>query len=957
MYKQYDLSGIWRFAMDPDKTGVRDGLFETLLPDTIPLPGTTAQAGKGTYNRERGTGFLTERYPFCGWAWYQTVFTPDPADLHKPLLLTLERTRMTRLWINGTELGSCNSLTTPHRYQLPPLENTAPLTITICVSNTDYPTKGGHMTSPDTQTNWNGITGEISLTVLPQVHLTDLQAYPDAEHKSVTLRGMLRGASCGELTVTGCAFSKDAPCLQEIAPVHTRLCADEAGAFSLQIPLGEDALLWSEYTPVLYALHLSLSGSPGDAEIRFGLRSLTTADMEFRINGAPVMLRGKHDGMLFPLTGATPTDLDEWLRLLGIAKAYGINHYRYHTCCPPEAAFTAADLLGIYMQPELPFWGTLAAPGEEQYNETEQAYLVEEGFRMLRAFGSHPSFCMLSLGNELWGSSRQMAQILRGYRQADPRHLYTQGSNNFQFWPCILEEDDFFSGVRLSKERLIRGSYASCDRPLGHIQTARPSTDHSYDPLIFPEQAETRQTEAAELEIQYGTGVKTVRVEHQAEGLIPHKPIVTHEIGQYTVYPDYAEIPKFTGVLAARNFEVFRERLAGAGMEDQARDFFLASGHLAAQCYKEEIEAAMRSRYIAGFQLLDLQDFTGQGTALVGMLDAFMDSKGLISEKQWRGFCSDAVLLAEFDRYNYAGGEAFRAQVQLRCYRPDLTGTMHWRLTDGDACLAAGRLPLPSSPMGLVTLGMIEARLPDPDTTRSLTLTLEIPETDVQNTYIIYVYPNLQPALPPQVKMVHTVVPQALELLGRGARVLLVPDTIRQAVDGFYCSDFWCYPMFRQICESMDRPVAVGTMGLLVDKEHPAVSGFARANCTTPQWYDLITHARCAVLEHAAPGLKPILQMIDNFERNHKLGLLFEARVGAGRLMVCTIRLHELADRIEGKAFTEGLYRYMASGQFAPRQELTPEQLVELFGACPPENEMKDEKSRDREQNRENPRD
>ena len=205
--------------------------------------------------------------------------------------------------------------------------------------------------------------------------------------------------------------------------------------------------------------------------------------------------------------------------------------------------------------------------------------------------------------------------------------------------------------------------------------------------------------------------------------------------------------------------------------------------------------------------------------------------------------------------------------------------------------------------------------------------------------------------------MVHTVVPQALELLGRGARVLLVPDTIRQAVDGFYCSDFWCYPMFRQICESMDRPVAVGTMGLLVDKEHPAVSGFARANCTTPQWYDLITHARCAVLEHAAPGLKPILQMIDNFERNHKLGLLFEARVGAGRLMVCTIRLHELADRIEGKAFTEGLYRYMASGQFAPRQELTPEQLVELFGACPPENEMKDEKSRDREQNRENPRD
>lgn len=930
MYKQYDLSGTWRFALDPERQGIRQQLFRTRLTDTIPLPGTTAQAKKGILNTARETGYLTECYPFCGWAWYQTTFTPAPEDLHKPLLLTLERTRMTRLWINGTEAGSCDSLTTPHCYRLPPLEDPAPLTITICVSNGDYPTKGGHMTSPDTQTNWNGITGEISLTVLPPVHLSDLQAYPDAAHKSVTLRGMLHGAAQAALTVAGHAFSQDAPCLQTLQPLHTRLCADGSGCFSLLIPLGEDALLWSEYTPVLYELHLTLEDAREDAVIRFGLRSLTAEDMGFRVNDTPVMLRGKHDGMLFPLTGAAPTDLPEWLRLLSIAKAYGINHYRYHTCCPPEAAFTAADLLGIYMQPELPFWGTLAAPGEEQYNETEQAYLVEEGFRMLRAYGSHPSFCMLSLGNELWGSSSRMGEILRDYRQADPRHLYTQGSNNFQFWPCILKEDDFFSGVRLSKERLIRGSYATCDMPLGYIQTTRPATDHSYDPLIFPAQQGSAEEAAAEIQIQYGTGTKTIHVEQKDKELIPHKPIVTHEIGQYTVYPDFAEIPKFTGVLQARNFEVFRERLRDAGMEDQARDFFLASGHLAAQCYKEEIEAVMRSRYIAGFQLLDLQDFTGQGTALVGMLDAFMDSKGLISEKQWRGFCSDAVLLAEFDRFNYAGGDAFRAQVQLRCYRPALSGTVRWQLTDGDACLASGSMPLPPAPTGLVTLGQIETRLPDTETVRRLTLTLEIPEADTANGYILYVYPRLKPVLPEGVETASTAA-EALALLDKGGKVLLIPETVKNAVEGFYCTDFWCYPMFRQICESLDRPVAVGTMGLLVDQAHPALSGFAKAHCTTPQWYDLVTHANCAVLEDAAPHIRPLVQMIDNFERNHKLGLLFEARVGAGRLMVCTIRLPEIAERIEVQAFTNALYQYMDSAQFAPAQELTREQLTALF--------------------------
>ena len=232
--------------------------------------------------------------------------------------------------------------------------------------------------------------------------------------------------------------------------------------------------------------------------------------------------------------------------------------------------------------------------------------------------------------------------------------------------------------------------------------------------------------------------------------------------------------------------------------------------------------------------------------------------------------------------------------------------------------------------MELVTLGQIETRLPETEITHSLTLTLEIPEADTENGYIIYVYPRKKPQLPPAIRVAYTAA-EAQTMLDRGARVLLLPETVKEVVEGFYCTDFWCYPMFRQICESMDRPVAVGTMGLLVDQAHPALSDFARAHCTTPQWYDLVTHANCAVLEHAAPHIRPMVQMIDNFERNHKLGILFEARVGTGRLMVCTIRLGEIAERIEVQAFTDALYRYMASDRFEPRQELTPQQLTELF--------------------------
>ena len=163
----------------------------------------------------------------------------------------------------------------------------------------------------------------------------------------------------------------------------------------------------------------------------------------------------------------------------------------------------------------------------------------------------------------------------------------------------FLPEEDFFVGVRLSKNRLFRGSYGMCDAPLGHIQSAEPSTRKNYDEAILPSKAAADSgDEAAEIEIQYGTGVKKVKAAENTEVLMPEIPVVSHEIGQYCVFPNFHEIDKYTGVLKARNFEVFRDRLEEKGMLDQADDFFYNSGKLAVQCYKEELEAAARTKIL-----------------------------------------------------------------------------------------------------------------------------------------------------------------------------------------------------------------------------------------------------------------------------------------------------------------------------------------------------------------------
>ncbi|MBP0973519.1 MAG: beta-glucuronidase, partial [Oscillospiraceae bacterium] len=899
MLTAINLEGKWRFLADEAEqyTGY---LPSCEFPAHVKLPGTTAQSHIGTPNEKRRKSCLTELYPYKGNAWFRRKVAVPDEHRGKRMLLFLERTRITSLWVNGQFIGTQNSLCTPHIYDLTAFSGAAELELVICVNNTHYPTAGGHMTSKDTQTNWNGITGRIELQFYDEKCITAVKAVPDAVRREVTLYLTMQG-TIRMIKADGEWRSKDGKTGDIASQVLTVRTDDEGKAF-ITMPLGNDAPLWDEYSPVTANLTLRPFGSKDVTEVSCGLSALRTDGRRLLSHGRQVFLRGKHDGMLFPLEGAVPTDVESWLHVMGIAKSYGINHYRFHTCCPPDAAFTAADLLGIYMEPELPFWGTVAAPGDEKFDPQEQAYLVTEGRRIHETFGNHPSFCMFSLGNELWGSAERLGEILAYYKRYEQRILFTQGSNNFQFWPNILPEDDFFVGVRLGRQRMIRGSYGSCDQPYGHVQTERPSTMQSYDAAILHDTAE--EGKAGEIGIQYGTDVKTVQVEATGGGIVPDKPVISHEIGQYCTYPDFEEIPKFTGVLRARNLEIFRERLTEAGMASRAKDFFQASGKLAVQCYKEEIEAAMRSAELSGFQILDIQDFTGQGTALVGILDAFMDGKGITDPEEWGMFCSDSVLLGIFPTYILT--DKFSMQVKLRHYAPEgIHAPLHYIVRRGQNLLTEGDIPVKIDGQGLFTLGEISADLPPATAVHRISVTLSLPHT--RNSYTLYQFPALDmPALESTDRLCITSdLDEAEEKLMQGGSVLYLAGALQNSIQGTYCTDFWCYPMFRSISEKLGKETPVGTLGLCIDKLHPAVKAFRCDRHTTPPWYDIVTHAELAVLDGL--DIMPIVQMIDNFERNHKLGLLFECRVGRGRLLVCTARLSEIADRPEARAFAKCL--------------------------------------------------
>ncbi|MHC4442427.1 MAG: sugar-binding domain-containing protein [Planctomycetota bacterium] len=893
------LAGQWSFRLDPDKKGIDEKWYASALPEKVKLPGTTDENRKGAKNDKRMWGYLSRLYIYTGPAWYQREVEIPNSWAGKRVTLLLERSKSTRVWVDDKFIGSFNSFSVPHVYDLTSAITPGKHQLTVQVDNADHPPMGNsHAITEHTQTNWNGIVGKIQLQATDPVRIKEIKVYPNISNKTAAVHVIVDNDKKlhikGKLRLSAQCYNSDKK--HSPAPETTSITtSSRSTAFRVNYNLDADALLWDEFSPALYKLTVTLDTKAGNQQfqdsrtVTFGMREFTTKGTQFAINGRTTFLRGKVDNCVFPLTAYAPMDKASWLRVFKIAKSYGINHYRFHSWCPPEAAFDAADELGIYLQPELPTWYVFGGTQHDQFMEPE-------GYGILAAYGNHPSFVMFSLGNELRGNRKVMAKFVSGFRDKDPRHLYAQGSNNFFDNPSLAEGDDYWTTFMTSgvwkgvtdKHRygaFVRGSYDQHTR--GHINNQSPSTM-----------------------VDYRESLAGIPV-----------PVIGHEIASYEVYPNFKEIEKYTGVLRARNFEVFRERLEAKHMLDQADDFFRASGALSVICHREEVEAALRTPGFGGFQMLDLQDFPGQGTALVGMLDAFMDSKGLITPEAWREFCSPTVPLLLMPKYTWTTDEVFTAEVKVAHYGSE-------KLKDAELLYTVSnqRRQIASSQLfavdvgqgGITKMGKIFFLLSAINAPQKITLEIKIRDTDFVNHYDIWVYPEKVDTTPAEgITISRTLDKAARGLLSAGGKVLLLPelDKLTNSVGGAFQTNFWCYPYFKKY----NPP---GTLGILCDPRHPALKHFPTEFHSNWQWWHLVKTARPIILDNTPPDYRPIVQVIDNFERNHKMGIIFEAKVGKGKLLICSSDLLGLKDRPEARQMLHSLLAYMASSSFKPATEI-----------------------------------
>ena len=924
------LTGTWRFRLDPTSVGVTSQWFKETLEDSVTLPGTTDTNQKGEFKDERAVDRLSRVWYWKGPAWYQREVVIPESWKGKRITLLLERTKNTRVWVDDQDCGAEDTLSALQIFDLSRAVTPGRHVITVLVDNAKLPPVGpAHAVDERTQSNWNGIIGRLELRATDPIWIEDVQVYPDAAKKQARVRvvvGNVTGQpATGTLAVNCRSFNVTKPADFDAQSVEVQV-PDARNVVEFIYQSGETVPLWDEFQPAMLRLDLRLATAAGGQSfadqraISFGLRDFKRDGQRLAINGRTLFLRGRLDCANYPLTGYPPMDKDGWLRVLGILKDWGLNHVRFHSWCPPEAAFVAADELGMYLQPELPNKRSafkapentdapkrnvdyLVVPGADP-NASLYDYALREAELIFRHFGNHPSFVMFTLGNEL-GRNPAMFELVARFQKRDPRHLYAQGANNMHWQPSYAEGDDFWVTGKTGKNLPVRGAFFPGDFPGGgHIGSQPPSTM-----------------------VNYFDSIKDVPV-----------PVIGHETAEFQVTPDFREIPKYTGVLKARNLEIFRQRLQDAKMLDLSHDFMRASGALAAICQREDIEAALRTPGLGGFQWLDIQDFPGQGTALVGMLNVFMESKGIITPEARRQYCCETVPLLLMAKYTWTTDETFTGEIKIAHYgAADIQNArVNWSLGDGERSLfASGTLgPLTIKQGGLTSIGQIRVPLEQAKTPRQIKVTVAIEGTKYSNPYDIWVYPpKVETSTPKEVLVTNRLDAATLKFLAEGGKVLLFSRTNdpKRTVGGAFATDFWCWPMFAKAATAQKIEPAPGTQGFICDPQHPALAEFPTEFHSNWQWWQIVKNSRPIMLDETSADYRPIIHVIDNFARNHKLGLLFETKVGPGKLLVCASDLPALQAHPEARQLMRSLLRYVGSERFQPAQSLDWETLKDIL--------------------------
>mgnify|MGYP001086704544 FL=1 len=937
---QMDLPG----TLDENGIGHRDVGANQWHPDAV-LGNAAGEIDKDAPIATR----FTRRHTYEGEARISRKITVPDYGTDR-LFVLAERARALRLLVDGEVCAVFRqgTLSTPYIFEL---TGAAPGEHEFTfLSDNSYPGMPkaaicySSAATDETQTNWNGILGECSMYTRPQNFIDSVRAYPRAVKKEEKNKagGYLLDV-CVELAPGAKKVYKDAKIILQSEALAAGELEDtqtlteiiscsgegltEAGTdkeenpktmeiWFRDLPLRENVKLWDEDEGNLYEMAVTLDngisaedkgGSTAECRTRFGIRSFgDNGSGRLALNGRAIFLRGEANCAEYPETGHPPMTIPEWKEMLLKYRSYGINFVRFHSHCEPEAAFAAADELGMLLQPELSHWDPKDAFGTEESYRYYRAELAG----ILKTYANHPSFVMLTLGNELQaqGEGRErMRELVRTAKRMDPTRLYANGSNAFYGEEGCDPESDFYTS-QSCKDVVIRGTFSGMR---GYLNENYPSADHTYDAAM------------AEIRKSYT------------------KPVFSFEVGQFEVLPDFGELESFQGISDPVNLKLIRKRVEERGLLPTWEKYVEATGELSRLAYREEIEAAMRTRELSGISLLGLQDFPGQGTALVGMMNSHLEPKpyDFARPERFREFFQECRILVKLPHYTYEAGERLIAEVEAANFgKRNIEGVFCWTLAGKKSVSENGNC----EPAEIKSKNTVIATGEDTEITicrpgsytevgsldipldfveKNTALTLKVRIGDSISAYPIWVYRKTTPVCPENVYETRAFDVKTREILQNGGRVYLSPDADKESLPNSiktqFTTDFWSVGTFAD---------QEGGMGQLIDTEHPIFKEFPTDFHTDWQWWIMATK-RAVILPHP---MKTIITEMDSYAFLRPMAQMIEFRCLKGKVLLSTMELHKSQQYPEVRALQASIYTYLSGENFEPAEEITEEELSML---------------------------
>lgn len=937
---QMDLPG----TLDENGIGHRDVGANQWHPDAV-LGNAAGEIDKDAPIATR----FTRRHTYEGEARISRKITVPDYGTDR-LFVLAERARALRLLVDGEACSVFRqgTLSTPYIFEL---TGAAPGEHEFTfLSDNSYPGMPkaaiyySSAATDETQTNWNGILGECSMYTRPQNFIDSFRVYPRAVKKEEKNKaGGYVLDVCVELAPGAKKVYKDAKIILQSEALAAGELEDtqtlteiisysgeglaEAGTdkeenpktmeiWFRDLPLRENVKLWDEDEGNLYEMAVTLDngmsaedkgGSTAECRTRFGIRSFgDNGSGRLALNGRAIFLRGEANCAEYPETGHPPMTIPEWKEMLLKYRSYGINFVRFHSHCEPEAAFAAADELGMLLQPELSHWDPKDAFGTEESYRYYRAELVD----LLKTYANHPSFVMLTLGNELQAQDEgreRMRELVRTAKRMDPTRLYANGSNAFYGEEGCDPESDFYTS-QSCKDVVIRGTFSGMR---GYLNENYPSADRTYDEAMAE-----------------------IRKEYQ-------KPVFSFEVGQFEVLPDFEELESFHGISDPVNLKLIKKRVEERGLLPTWEKYVEATGELSRLAYREEIEAAMRTRELSGISLLGLQDFPGQGTALVGMMNSHLEPKpyDFARPERFREFFQECRILVKLPHYTYEAGERLIAEVEAANFgKRNIEGVFCWTLAGKKSVSENGNC----EPAEIKSKNTVIATGEDTEITicrpgsytevgsldipldfveKNTALTLKVRIGDSISAYPIWVYRKTTPVCPENVYETRAFDVKTREILQNGGRVYLSPDADKESLPNSiktqFTTDFWSVGTFAD---------QEGGMGQLIDTEHPIFKEFPTDFHTDWQWWIMATK-RAVILPHP---MKTIITEMDSYAFLRPMAQMIEFRCLKGKVLLSTMELHKSQQYPEVRALQASIYTYLSGENFEPAEEITEEELSML---------------------------